>query len=178
LRPSFGEKVRLSLVALRAWPTKFYRQGQSSDVLSRARSKENELMKQQTLIVLITVATTAFLNANPTPPAEQISRKVEKQQSKSAKTFGTISAASLRTGWSNINGEWVHSDGYKYVKGRVVRTGTNPRPRAPKPPTKVLLESAKAKPTPTPTPNSAAAKAAERERNLRPRPAPQTGSHL
>jgi hypothetical protein len=77
-----------------------------------------------------------------------------------------------------VKGEWIHSDGYKYVNGQVTRTGVRTQKRPPNPPSKALLNSVKTKPTATPVPNSAAAKAAERERNLRTQPASQTGSHL
>ncbi len=26
-------------------------------------------------------------------------------------------------GWNYVKGEWIHSDGYKYVNGQVIRTG-------------------------------------------------------
>ena len=81
----------------------------------------------------------------------------------------------LVQGWNYVNGEWIHSDGYKYVNGQVVRTTAQTHKRPPKPPSKALLNSVKTKPSPTPDPNSAAA---EKERNLRPRPAPQTGTQL
>ena len=77
-----------------------------------------------------------------------------------------------------MKGEWIHSDGYKYVKGQVVHTGAQTHKRPPKPPSKSLLNSVKIEPSPTPAPDSAAAKAAEIERNKRLRPAPQTGSNL
>jgi hypothetical protein len=77
-----------------------------------------------------------------------------------------------------MKGEWIHSDGYKYVNGKVMRIGAQTHKSPPKPPSKALLNSVKARPTPMPDPNSAAAKAAERERNLQQRPASQTGTHL
>lgn len=86
--------------------------------------------------------------------------------------------APLAEGWNYVRGEWIHSNGYKYVNGQVIRAGAQTQKGPPKPPSKALLDSVKAKPTPTPDPNSPAAKEAEKERNLRPRPAPQTGTHL
>ena len=77
-----------------------------------------------------------------------------------------------------MKGEWIHSDGYKYVNGQIVRIGEQTHKRPPKPPTKSLLNSVKSKSKPTPDPNNPAAKAVERERNLSPRPASQTGTHL
>jgi hypothetical protein len=88
-----------------------------------------------------------------------------------------VPAAPLPEGWNYIKGEWIHSDGYKYVNGQVIRTTAQTHKRPPKPPSKALLNSVKTKPAPTPA-DSAAAKAAERERNLRTRPASQTGTHL
>jgi len=95
-----------------------------------------------------------------------------------AATLPAVAPATSGEGWSYVKGEWVHPDGYKYVKGQVIRTGTQTHKSPPKPPSKALLDSVKAKPTPTIDPNSAAAKAAEKERNLRRYPASQTGTHL
>ena len=109
----------------------------------------------------------------------------EPEREETRKPKATTDAASkiqpappLAEGWNHVKGEWIHSDGYKYVKGQVVRTGAQTSKKPPKPPSQALLNSLRIRPAPSPDPNSAAAKAAERERNLRPRPAPQTGSHL
>jgi len=136
-------------------------------------------MISKTLIVafsITTVAAVAF--ADPKSTEERTSTKRQTQAQSTGKTV--ITPKSLTAGWHNINGEWLHSDGYKYVDGRVVKLKkqTNVHARPPKPPSAELLKSARTTPTATPAQNSAAAKAAEKERNLRPRPAPQTGSHL
>ena len=121
------------------------------------------------LILLTTLASPASLIAEPTP-------RTKKPPGKTATT--KVVPAPSAEGWSFVKGEWIHPDGYKYVKGQVIRTGAQTHKSPPKPPSKALLDSVKAKPTPTPDPNSAAAKAAEKERNLQPRPASQTGTHL
>jgi hypothetical protein len=128
------------------------------------------------LILLATLAMPASLTAEPTPSAEKPSRKNTKKTNvdKPATTNAPVSGE----GWNYVKGEWIHPDGYKYVKGQMFRIGAQTHKSPPKPPSKALLDSVKAKPTPTPDPNSAAAKAAEKERNLRPRPASQTGTHL
>ena len=125
------------------------------------------------LIVLMTLAAGVSLNAEPTPSAERTSSKNANKVSPKI-----VPTPPLVEGWSYVKGEWIHVDGYKYVNGRVIRTGAQIHKRPPKPPSKALLNSVKIKPTPTPVPNSAAAKAAEKERNLRPQPASQTGTHL
>ena len=136
------------------------------------------------LIVLTTLAAGGSLHAEPTPKAERNSTRNTAQRQSQRTQDKTEAAAKvqpplrLAPGWNYVNGEWIHSDGYKYVKGQVVRTGAQTREKPPKPPSKALLNSVRIRPAPTPDPNSAAAKAAERERNLRPRPAPQTGSQL
>ena len=136
------------------------------------------------LIVLTTLASAVSLPAEPTPSTDPTSsknaNKVEnpKPEPKTSAANKIAPASRLVEGWNYVNGEWIHSDGYKYVKGQVIRTGAETHKRPPKPPSKSLLNSVKIKPTPTPAPNSAAAKAVERDRNLRPRPAPQTGTHL
>jgi hypothetical protein len=136
------------------------------------------------LVVLTTLTLGAALNAEPTPSADLTpSKSAKKLESKRppAKT-DTVSRIIPETprveGWAYVKGEWIHSDGYKYVKGQVVRIGAQTHKSPPKPPSKSLLNSTKTKPASSPDPNSAAAKAAERERNLTPRPAPQTGTHL
>jgi len=121
------------------------------------------------LILLTTLASPASLIAEPTP-------RTKKPPGKTATT--KVVPAPSAEGWSFVKGEWIHPDGYKYVKGQVIRTGAQTHKSPPKAPSKALLDSVKAKPTPTPDPNSAAAKAAEKERNLQPRPASQTGTHL
>jgi hypothetical protein len=121
------------------------------------------------LIGLTTLAAAVSLHAEPTPRADN-----QKPQPKT----NAVAEPRLVEGWNYVKGEWIHSDGYKYVSGQVIRTGAQTHKRPPKPPAKSLLDSVKTKPTPPPAPNSAAAKAAERERNLRPRSAPQTGTHL
>ncbi|MEN3369914.1 MAG: hypothetical protein V7609_2057 [Verrucomicrobiota bacterium] len=123
--------------------------------------------------MLATLAAAVSLRGEPTPSAES-----PKRQPQTSATPKVVSAPPLVDGWNYVKGEWIHSDGYKYVNGQIIRIGSQPHKRPPKPPAKSLLDSVKIKPTPTPVPNSAAAKAAERERNLRPRPAPQTGTHL
>jgi hypothetical protein len=136
------------------------------------------------LILLTTLAAAVSLNAKSTPKAYRTSsknaNKVESQKPR-AKTNAApkiVPTPSLVEGWNYVKGEWIHSDGYKYVKGQVIRTGAQTHKLPPKPPAKSLLNSVKTKPAPSPDPNSAAAKAAQKERNLTPRPASQTGTHL
>jgi hypothetical protein len=131
-------------------------------------------MTRNTLIVLTALVAAISLRAEPTPSAERAPSK----NAKTTATPQTVTSPSLGEGWNYVKGEWIHSDGYKYVNGQVTRTGTQTHKRAPKPPSKALLNSVKMKPAPTPAPDSTAAKAAERERNLRTRPASQTGTHL
>jgi hypothetical protein len=121
------------------------------------------------LIVLASLAMPVSLRAEPTPSPNRTSQKNAKK---------TQTEKPPSEGWTYVRGEWVHPDGYKYVKGQVVRVGGQTHKSPPKPPSKALLDSVKARPTPTPDPNSPAAKAAEKERNLRQRPASQTGTHL
>ena len=136
------------------------------------------------LIALTTLAVGGSLNAEPTPTADRKSSKnatktdSQRTQTKTDAASKIQSATPLAEGWNHVKGEWIHSDGYKYVKGQIVRTGAQTQKKPPKPPSKALLDSVKIRPTPTPVPDSAAAKAAEIERNKRPRPAPQTGTRL
>jgi hypothetical protein len=133
------------------------------------------------LIVLTTLAAAVSLYAEPTPSADRTPSKNAKSQKPPAKTNAapkSVPSPPLAEGWNYVKGEWIHSDGYKYVNGYVTPTGARTHKRPPKPPAKALLNSVKINSSPTPVPGSAAAKAAEIERNKRPRPAPQTGTHL
>jgi len=115
------------------------------------------------------------LHAEPSSTSKKRSSKKTKKE-----TAPLIAPAKpLPEGWSLVDGVWTHSDGYKFVKGQLFRTGTHTHKRPPSPPTKAQMDAALKRNRPPQTAAEiAAAKAAERERNLRPRPAPQTGSHL
>jgi hypothetical protein len=129
------------------------------------------------ILVSTAVAGAVTLHAAPTPtPSAQKASTRNKSESKSL-LKNVTPAAPLAAGWSIANGVWVHSDGYKYVNGQVIRTGNQTHKRVPKPPTKAQLDSVKKKAPPSPA-DAAKARVAERERNLTPRPAPQTGTHL
>jgi hypothetical protein len=123
------------------------------------------------LILLATLVAAISLHAEPTPS------KSVKSQKPSARTNAAPTSVPSE-GWSYVRGEWIHSNGYKYVNGKVIRIGAQTHKRPPKPPANALLNSVKIKPAPTPVPGSAAEKAAEIERNKRPPPAPQTGTHM
>jgi len=108
-------------------------------------------------------------------PKKRSSKKTQKE------TPAAITPATpLPEGWSVVNGVWMHSDGYKFEKGQLIRVGTHTHKRPPKPPTQAQMNAATKKNVrkPMTAEEIAAAKAAERERNLRPRPASQTGSNL
>src|SRR6478672_2010951 len=90
-----------------------------------------------------------------------------------------VPATPLRSGWSVVNGVWTHSDGYQFVKGQVVRVGTQTHAKPPAPPTKAEMDAAMRKTGPKTPAQMAAEKEAERQRNLAPsHPASQTGTHL
>ena len=133
------------------------------------------------ITVLTTLVATVSLHGEPTPSPDRAPSKNAKNQKPAAKAEAapkSVPSSPLAEGWNYVKGEWMHSDGYKYVNGKVTRSGTQTHKRPPKPPAKALLNSVKIKPTPTPVPGSAAEKAAEKERNLRPTPASQTGTRL
>jgi hypothetical protein len=135
--------------------------------------KPNMIRKILFSLALISVVSVITVQAEPTPTP-----KAKGPRTKTIVTSKIVPAAPLPEGWSLANGVWVHSDGYKYVNGQVIKTGTQTHKRPPKPPTKALMDAATKKPGPKTPADAAAAKAAERERNLAPRPAPQTGTHM
>ena len=120
-------------------------------------------------IAVLSSFATATLQAEP--PSKKETNK------KSKPVLKIAPAPELKEGWSLVNGVWTHSDGYQFVKGQVLRVGTQTHKKPPKPPTKAEMDAAMKKPAPKAV-DPAAAKAAEREKNLTPRPAPQTGTHL
>jgi hypothetical protein len=133
------------------------------------------LKKIIVLFVLSSFTGPFALKAEPTPkPKPQSSATVRKES-----TARVAPVQPLPKGWSIVQGVWMHSDGYKFVKGQVVRIGAQTRRRPPSPPTQADFDAARKKKNAPPTAAEiAAAKAAEVERNKRPRPAPQTGTHL
>jgi hypothetical protein len=141
--------------------------------------KSNMLKKIISLLVLASFTGIVALKAEPTPtPAPSNHRKSSKKIKKEARPK-LVPAAPLPEGWSLVNGVWMHSDGYKFINGQVIRTGTQTHKRPPKPPTQAQVDAVtKKKRGPLTPAEIAAEKAAERERNLRPRPAPQTGTNL
>jgi hypothetical protein len=116
-------------------------------------------------IAVLSSFLTGTLQADP--PSKKKSNQVPK----------VLPAAPLKEGWSLVNGVWTHSDGYQFVKGQVLRVGTQTHKKPPKPPTKAEMDAAMKKPARKAV-DPAAEKAAEREKNLRQVPAPQTGTHL
>ena len=117
----------------------------------------------------------ASLKAEPSPTAA----KKKTKTSAKLKTPILVPAVPLKEGWSLVNGVWMHSDGYKFVNGQVIRTGSQTHKPAPKPPTSAEIAAAtKKKNAPRTAAEIAAEKAAERERNLAPPRASQTGTHL
>ncbi|MEY2490298.1 MAG: hypothetical protein QOC70_2240 [Verrucomicrobiota bacterium] len=135
-------------------------------------------MKRTLLFLAAFTSFTIALQAapTPTPNPKRASKKIEKASGPQE----TI--AQSANGWSYVNGEWVHPEGYKFANGKILRTTARPGKAFPKPPGKLALENAQKL---IPTPNqadsakTAAEKAAEtRRKNLQPRPAPQTGTHM
>ena len=140
-------------------------------------------MKRTLLFLLAFTSFAIALQASPTPtPSPKRTSSKSEKKSAGQKTVSEEIALSAN-GWSYVKGEWIHPDGYKYVKGQVLRTTAKTGKAAPEPPGKLALENAqKLTPKTNPAPDdakTAAEKAAEtRRKNLTPTAAPQTGSHL
>ena len=132
------------------------------------------------LLALTSFAIALPASPTPTPRPQHTSHKSEKKGEEPKSVSGDL--AQSANGWTYVNGEWVHPDGYKYVNGRILRTTAQRGKAIPQPPGKLALQNAqKLTPTTAPAPNSktAAEKAAEiRRKNLQARPAPQTGTNL
>jgi hypothetical protein len=127
------------------------------------------------LTILAFIPAGLQLNAEPTPS----SPKKKSSNASSKKTDAAASTTSTVSGWSMVNGVWMHSDGYKFVNNQVVRSSPQTHKPVPKPPTQADIQAAARKKPAAKTPaEMAAEKAAQKERNMAPRPASQTGSHL
>jgi hypothetical protein len=90
-------------------------------------------MLRQTVVLLVLSSFTGLLaiKAEPAPkPKRQSSATVGKES-----TTKVPPVQPLPKGWSIVKGVWMHSDGYKFVKGQVVRIGAQTRRRSPSPPT-------------------------------------------
>jgi hypothetical protein len=140
-------------------------------------------MKRSLLFLLALTSLASALQASPTPtPSPKHTSSKNEKKGGGQKTVSEEIALSAN-GWSYVKGEWIHPDGYKYVKGQVLRTTARAGKAAPEPPGKLAQENAqKLTPKASAAPDSAktaAEKAAEtRRKNLTPTAAPQTGSHL
>ena len=132
-------------------------------------------MKRTSFFLVIFTSFAIALQASPTP-------KPKHTFSKSQKKMNASDEAALATnGWSYVKGEWIHPDGYKLVKGQVIRTTAKTGKPAPEPPGKLAQGNARKMPpkaTPAPVKTATEKAAEERRKNLTPTAAPQTGSHL
>lgn len=129
----------------------------------------------RTILSIAILGTLAITSTQAEPSNKQSSTRQKKETS----TPKIAPATPLVSGWSYVNGVWIHVDGYKFVKGQVVRSSVQTHKKAPKPPTKAEMDAAMRKPTAPKTPAEIAAeKEAQRQRNLAPRATSQTGSHL
>jgi hypothetical protein len=112
-------------------------------------------------------------------PSAASAKSPKKNSSKTATATEVVQDAH---GWSFVKGEWIHPNGYKFVKGQVLRTTAKIGQPAPEPPGKLALENPEKLTLKAPAPQNtktAAETAAEiKRKNLETRPAPQTGSHM
>lgn len=133
-------------------------------------------------LLLFSLAFTSFaivLPAAPTPtPGPNRTSNKNVRRSGPQETV-----AQSANGWSYVKGEWIHPEGYKYVKGKVLRTTARVGRPYPKPPGKLAQENAQqltqtTAPAPEKAKTEAERKADERRKNLETRPASQTGTHM
>jgi hypothetical protein len=115
-------------------------------------------------------------------PSAASAKSPKKATTKNEKAVTSAEVVQAAHGWSYVKGEWVHPNGYKFVKGQILRTTAKIGQPAPEPPGKLALENPErltSAPKPAPPAKTAAETAAELKRkNLETRPAPQTGSHM
>jgi hypothetical protein len=115
-------------------------------------------------------------------PSAATAKSPKRTSSKTEKTVTSAEVVQDAHGWSYVKGEWVHPNGYKFVKGQVLRTTARIGQPAPEPPGKLALENpqklAAVTPAPQKTKTEAQTKAETKAKNLETRPTSQTGSHL
>lgn len=114
-------------------------------------------------------------------PSAASAKTPKHTSTKNAKTVTSEEVNQAAHGWSYIKGEWIHPDGYKYVKGQVLRTTAKLGKAAPQPPDKLALENPQKLTVKASAPNAKGPEetaAERRRRNLTPTAAPQTGTHL
>jgi hypothetical protein len=151
---------------------------------SGANHKTAIILMKRTLLFLLAFTSFAIVlqaSPTPTPSPKRTSNKNEKKNR--GQTPSPDEIARSANGWSYAKGEWVHPDGYKYVRGQILRTTAKIGKPAPEPPGKLAQQNpTKLRPQVPSAPanaQTAAEKAAEaRRKNLTPIAAPQTGSHL
>jgi hypothetical protein len=130
--------------------------------------------------LLFLVAFTSF--AIVLHPSATFAKSPKRNSSKSEKTVTSAEVVQDAHGWSYVKGEWIHPNGYKFVKGQVLRTTAKIGQPAPEPPGKIALENPEKltlkAPAPQKTKTEAETKAEIKAKNMETRPAPQTGSHM
>jgi hypothetical protein len=147
------------------------------------------MKRSLTLIAVITGVAGFGINVPADPPSNSSKQSANKTAKISTTATRTShDAVQSANGWTNIKGEWVHPDGYKFVNGKILRTTARPGRTVPTPPGKLALAhpdqvtpeavAASEVATKSTAEKTASDKASERARNLAPRPAPQTGSNI
>ena len=136
-------------------------------------------MKRTLIFLLAFTSFTIALQAAPTPTPNP--KRTSNTRERTVATSETV--AQSANGWTYVNGEWVHPDGYKYVNGKILRTTARAGRAFPKAPGRLALANAqqltpKTNPAPANTKTAAETAAEAKRKNLQPRPAPQTGSHF
>ena len=143
------------------------------------------MKRKLSYLFLAGIVLAAFASADAAPTTKKKKKRTSaKTQSTQSQTATPAALTASANGWTYLNGEWTHPEGYRYVNGQILRTTAKAGRPAPKPPGTLALENA-AKLAPRNDPALAAAnakataeKAAAARRKAQPLPAPQTGSHM
>ncbi len=146
------------------------------------------MKRSLSLIVAIAGIAGFAINVPAEPPSNGSKRTSNKTERTTTNSHSAKEVVQSANGWTNVKGEWVHPEGYKFVNGKILRTTARPGRTVPQPPGKLALAnpdlatpeaiSASVAASKSSSEKTAADKAAERARNLAPRPAPQTGSNI
>jgi hypothetical protein len=176
-RPSSFVKSRFAIAGAIA-PAPEAKQPSNENVPLGANQKTEPMFMKRNLFFLLALTSCAIA----LHPSAASAKSPKRTSSKTEKTVTSAAVVQDAHGWSYVKGEWVHPNGYKFVKGQVLRTTARIGQPAPEPPGKLAQENPEKlnlkAPAPQNTKTAAETAAETKQKNMSVRPASQTGSHL
>jgi hypothetical protein len=176
-RPSQFVKSSFAIAGAIA-PAPEAKQPSNENVPPGANQKTEPMLMKRNLFFLL--ALTSFAIA--LHPSAASAKSPKPTSTKTEKTVTSAEVVQAAHGWSYVKGEWIHPDGYKFVKGQILRTTARTGKVVPEAPGKLALDNPEKltlkAPAPQNTKTPAETAAEIRRKNMEVRSAPQTGSHM